>query len=219
MSLLSWKSKQRQRQPLRVQLACWWQDWLSCGIKKSIRQQQQQQPQQQRCTLPNHSQKQQQQQQQEQEHVKPQHSVCTSVGSTVDDSSSNSSSEQRCTSCQQLLAALQLAGLGYLLAALPAGLDSTAEDWGSVLSPGELQRLGFARVLFHRPLLAVLDEATSSLPGEVAVQLYQQLQAAGVSYVSVGHNSSLLGVHGQVLSIAADGAGGWQLQMARASTG
>jgi hypothetical protein len=213
--------KQRRQEPLRVQLASWWEDWLSCGIKKNSRLQQQQQHQQQQqrqqwqqqrhCTVshvPSHR----QEQQQEQVCVKQQ-SVNSSTDGTVQSSSSSSSStEQCCASCQQLLAALQCAGLSYLLAALPAGLNSAADDWGSVLSPGEMQRLGFARVLLHKPLLAVLDEATSSLPGEIAVQLYQQLQRAGVSYVSVGHSSSLLGVHGQVLSIAADGAGGWQLQ-------
>ncbi|KAF6263114.1 hypothetical protein COO60DRAFT_508708 [Scenedesmus sp. NREL 46B-D3] len=196
--------RQRGQQPLRVQLAAWWDDWLSCGIKRSITQQQQQQ-QRWHCTVS----KGRQEQQQEQEHVKqrkmPGVAGCTGVVG-------RRSSEQRCIACQQLLAAMQLAGLSYLLAALPAGLDAAADDWGSVLSPGEMQRMGFARVLLHKPLLAVLDEATSSLPGEDAVQLYQQLQQAGVSYVSVGHSSSLLRVHGQVLSISADRAGGWQLQ-------
>jgi energy-coupling factor transporter ATP-binding protein EcfA2 len=198
-------SKQRRVQPLRLQLACWWDDWLSCGIKRGVRQQQQQR----QCTVSGS--RQEQQQQQVQEHVK-QHNNAGCVDGTVDVSRQVGNNAQHCMTCQQLLAALQLAGLSYLLAALPAGLDAAAEDWGAVLSPGEMQRLGFARVLLHKPLLAVLDEATSSLPGEVAVQLYQQLQQAGVSYVSVGHSSSLLQVHQQVLSIVADGAGGWQLQ-------
>ena len=31
-----------------------------------------------------------------------------------------------------------------------------------VLSAGEMQQLAFARVLFHRPAFALMDEATSS---------------------------------------------------------
>lgn len=69
-------------------------------------------------------------------------------------------------------------------------------------------------VCLHRPQLAVLDEATASLPGEEAVLLYQVLQQAGVTVVSVGHSRSLQKVHQQVLSIAGDGSGRWQLQQA-----
>ena len=52
-------------------------------------------------------------------------------------------------------------------------------DWASELSSGELQRLGFARLLFScaaaacsSPLLLLLDEATSSLPPSCEQQLY-----------------------------------------------
>jgi ABC-type uncharacterized transport system fused permease/ATPase subunit len=116
-----------------------------------------------------------------------------------------------CPSCQQLVSVLDLVGLSYLLVTLPDSLLTQCEAWGDLLSPGEMQRLTFARVLLHMPSLVVLDEATSALPDAAAVQLYKVLQDAGVSYVSVGHSSSLREVHDRVLSIAGDGTGGWQL--------
>ena len=42
------------------------------------------------------------------------------------------------------------------------GFD-TEEDWSSVLSLGEQQRLTFARLLLNKPKYAILDEATSAL--------------------------------------------------------
>ena len=40
---------------------------------------------------------------------------------------------------------------------------SCGADWQNMLSIGEQQRLGFVRVLFHRPKFALMDEATSAL--------------------------------------------------------
>ncbi|KCV70069.1 hypothetical protein H696_03532 [Fonticula alba] len=43
------------------------------------------------------------------------------------------------------------------------------------LSPGERQKLAFARVLFHKPRLVLLDEATSSLDRHSSAKLYEEL--------------------------------------------
>ena len=44
------------------------------------------------------------------------------------------------------------------------GLDTEPNwAWYDVLSPGEQQRLAFTRLLYHDPVLAVLDEATSAI--------------------------------------------------------
>ncbi|MEO5659189.1 MAG: ABC transporter ATP-binding protein/permease [Polaromonas sp.] len=85
-------------------------------------------------------------------------------------------------------------------------------DWEKVLSIGEQQRLAFARVLLTRPRFAILDEATSALDVANEESLYRQLTATDTTPVSVGHRSTILKFHQQVLELTGDGR--WQAQPA-----
>lgn len=79
-------------------------------------------------------------------------------------------------------------------------LDSIA-DWERVLSIGEQQRLAFARLLIQSPPYAILDEATSALDETNQTRLYQHLQTTQITYISVGHRSSLRPFHHQILEL------------------
>jgi len=83
------------------------------------------------------------------------------------------------------------------------------EDWARVLSGGEQQRLGFARLLLRRPALVILDEASSALDLQAEEDLYGLLVAAGPTVVSVGHRPSLRPFHHWELAL--EGEGGWRL--------
>lgn len=71
----------------------------------------------------------------------------------------------------ELMKALEDVHLGYLLSRF-SGLDTTNE-WSSVLSLGEQQRLAFARLLLSKPDLVLLDESTSALDEPNEVYYYQ----------------------------------------------
>jgi vitamin B12/bleomycin/antimicrobial peptide transport system ATP-binding/permease protein len=77
------------------------------------------------------------------------------------------------------------------------------QNWGEVLSLGEQQRLIFARLLLNKPSYAILDEATSALDPQNEKQLYQQLQASGMTFLSVGHRESLSDYHRSILDLTA----------------
>jgi len=86
-------------------------------------------------------------------------------------------------------------------------------DWEKVLSIGEQQRLACARVLLVQPLFAILDEATSALDVANETHLYRQLLQTRATLVSVGHRTTLLPYHKQVLELTGDGH--WRMHSAQ----
>ncbi len=82
------------------------------------------------------------------------------------------------------------------------GFD-TEQNWSQVLSLGEQQRLIFARLLLNQPKYAILDEATSALDANNEAHLYQELQASGMTFLSVGHRESLSNYHQSILDLTA----------------
>ena len=88
--------------------------------------------------------------------------------------------------------ALSQSGLGRYALQLDEG-----RPWLSTLSPGEQQRLYFARVFLRRPDWVFLDESTSALDETAERELYRTLHAVcpRTTVVSVGHRSSLIAFH------------------------
>ena len=118
---------------------------------------------------------------------------------------------------EQLLRYVDLANLGNLLDRV-GGLDRRAEwNWDDVLSPGETQRLAFIRLLYHRPLMAFLDEATSAVDMHMETLLYASAVDLGITLISVGHRHSLRAFHQWTLNLSGDGA--WALQPMSSSSG
>ncbi|KAG0277296.1 ATP-binding cassette sub- D member 4 [Linnemannia exigua] len=80
-------------------------------------------------------------------------------------------------------------------------------DWTKMLSPGEQQKLAFARLFYARPMFAVLDEATCSMDSTSEKEMFRQCRLLNITCITVCHQASLERFHQQ--RIALDGQGGW----------
>jgi putative ATP-binding cassette transporter len=106
--------------------------------------------------------------------------------------------------------ALRDALVKVALAPLADRLDDEA-DWAKVLSPGEQQRVAFARILLTKPKAIFLDEATSALDEGLEFALYHLLRSElpDTVVVSVSHRHTLEQHHERMLELL--GEGEWRL--------
>jgi len=110
--------------------------------------------------------------------------------------------------------AMEAVGLDYLLVR-GRGFDQV-KPWTETLSGGEKQRLAMARLLFHRPRYAILDECTSAVSADGELELYRALAGAGVTLLSIAHRPALKQFHDLVVHFDGSQAGhGWRLEEIR----
>ena len=97
-----------------------------------------------------------------------------------------------------LAATLHDCRLGYLADRL-----DDEEDWQHRLSPGELQRIAFVRILLAKPQVVLLDESTSALDEPTEAALYQLVKTRlpDSIMVSIGHRNTLAAFHNRCLQV------------------
>ena len=90
---------------------------------------------------------------------------------------------------ETLLDALDAAGLGQFLKALPEGLGTIVGEHGMRLSGGERQRLALARALLKEPMIHVLDETTSALDTETERKVLERYldKVSGRTVILIAH--------------------------------
>lgn len=83
-------------------------------------------------------------------------------------------------------------------------------NWDQLLSPGEKQRISFARLFYKNPKFAVLDESTSAMDVDVEEEMYKECEMRGITLLSVGHRPTLTKYHSQILKLEDKGV--WTLK-------
>lgn len=106
------------------------------------------------------------------------------------------------TSEAKLQNILEEVKLEYLVAR--EGSWDTIADWNDVLSGGEKQRVAMARLIYHKPIYAILDECTSSMSIDVEGHLYSYMKAQGITLITVSHRETLWKYHEYLLKFLGD---------------
>ena len=86
------------------------------------------------------------------------------------------------------------------------------DNWSSMLSLGEQQRIAIIRALLLKPDLLIMDEASSALDEAIENTAYNLIkqELSNSIILSVGHRSSLIKMHDLIL--LSKGSGKWQLE-------
>lgn len=110
---------------------------------------------------------------------------------------------QPAASDEALWDALDAAGIGEFVRALPRGLDTLVGESGRTVSAGQGRRLCLARVLLSRAPLVLLDEPTTGLDRPAELAFFDTLRSAAVgrTVVLVTHAAFPQGTVDRVLSM------------------
>jgi putative ATP-binding cassette transporter len=90
-----------------------------------------------------------------------------------------------------------------------AGGLSTEQDWESLLSLGEQQRLACIRVILAAPRLVLLDRPQTALGSEHISMVLKRFSAASIGYVHLGRSNGPGDLYDTILDIRADGNWSW----------
>lgn len=104
---------------------------------------------------------------------------------------------------QTLVDLLHEVNLGYLIDRKQT-LD-TVNNWNDVFSGGEKQRIAMARLFYHKPEFAILDECTSAINLDDEHILYEKAYKLKITLFTISHRQSLFKFHEYYLKF--EGAG------------
>ncbi|CAM4594005.1 unnamed protein product [Leuciscus chuanchicus] len=90
------------------------------------------------------------------------------------------------------------------------GSWESVQDWMDVLSGGEKQRMAMARLFYHKPQFAILDECTSAVSVDVEDFIYSHCRKVGITLFTVSHRKSLWKHHEYYLQM--DGRGNYEFK-------
>lgn len=103
-----------------------------------------------------------------------------------------------------LLQILKKVGIEHI-ADQEGGWDAE-EEWRDVFSGGLQQRVAMARLFYHAPKYAILDECTSSVTLDIEKAMYDNAKLLNITLMTVSHRRSLWKYHENILQFDGHGS-------------
>src|SRR5579884_2714279 len=88
---------------------------------------------------------------------------------------------------------------------MPMGYSTLVGDMGSALSGGQQQRLLLARALYTRPVMLVLDEATSHLDVPTEQRIAATLAGLRMTRIFAAHRPDTIRIADRILTLSRSG--------------
>ncbi|KAL4437929.1 hypothetical protein ABPG74_001100 [Tetrahymena malaccensis] len=108
-----------------------------------------------------------------------------------------------------LIEYLRNVNLEYIVNREPKKFEAF-EDWYDKLSGGEKQRIAMARMFYHHPKFAILDECTSAVSADVESSLYAYCRKNNITLFTISHRVNDLKQHHDYI-LRFEGEGDWKL--------
>lgn len=103
----------------------------------------------------------------------------------------------------QVAEAVEQAQLNELLESLPLGLDTPLGERGSQLSGGQKQRVAIARAILQKPVVLILDEATSAVDEATEAEVIRNVDRlfADRTRILISHRASTLSAADMIIQL------------------
>ena len=97
---------------------------------------------------------------------------------------------------------LKSSNLDTFIDKLPEKLNTKVGHEGSIISGGQLQRVGIARALYLKPKILILDEPTSSLDKKIEEEIIEALfKIENLTIIIISHNENVLRKCDKILNL------------------
>jgi len=101
----------------------------------------------------------------------------------------------------EVIEALQKAGIYETIQRLPEGVDEKIQENGKNFSGGELQRIALARLFLRKKEMTFLDEITSGLDNATAYEIEKRLLDEDMTIINITHryNKALMRKYSEII--------------------